>query len=143
MNAHAERCFPARQDCLSSALDFVEAWSLQQGVSPADALRLRLVVEELFSNTLTHGHGGDAAAQVQLRLAIDVRHIQLDYRDEAPAFDPLSRAVDPLDAPAGATSRPLGGFGLAIIRDIAHSASYAREAEHNLLQMLLARSDQD
>ena len=143
MSAAVECWFPARQDGLARATDFVESWSLQQGVTPADALRLRLVVEELFSNTLTHGHGGNAAAQVQLRLAVDLRHIHLDYRDEAPAFDPLSSAVDPLAEPTGATGRAPGGLGLVIIRAMAHSASYNREAGHNVLRILLARTGQD
>ena len=58
-------------DRLPLAAGFVEAFCAAQGVAPPDALRLTLIVEELFTNTIVHGHGGDHASPVRIEVAVD------------------------------------------------------------------------
>ena len=56
MNFSDQRTFPARMAMLAETAAFVETFCAAQGVSPEDALRAVLVVEELFTNTVAHAH---------------------------------------------------------------------------------------
>ena len=51
------RVFPARMRMLHDALAFVAAFAEARNLSERDLLRLQLVIEELFTNTIMHGYG--------------------------------------------------------------------------------------
>ena len=89
---------PARMASLAQAIAFVEAFCADRGVAASDGLRLSLVVEELFTNTVMHGHGGGSDAPVRLGLRADASQLELSYEDSAPPFDPLDHlARSPID----------------------------------------------
>ncbi len=134
---------PARLDSLGPALAFVEAFCTGHGVAHDDALRLALIVEELFTNTVVHGHGGDCDAPVRLALDLDAQRITLAYDDCAPPFDPVARgeaSSADLDADAAdVAQRPVGQLGLALILSLVDEASYVRERDSNRLRLALRR----
>ena len=137
---------PARRDSLEPALAFVEAFCTGHGVARDDVLRLALIVEELFTNTVVHGHGGDCDAPVRLELDLDAQRITLAYDDCAPPFDPVARGeasaadlgADAADA-ADVAERPVGQLGLALILSLVDEASYVRERDSNRLRLALRR----
>lgn len=135
-----QHSFPARMDCLPQATAFAEAFCLRQGVADDDALRLTLIIEELVTNTVSHGHGGDSDAPIQLHLGVDGESLTLRYEDSAPPFDPvhhLSQAPTALDG--GAEQRPVGGLGLLLVAQMAPGMDYQALAAGNRLQLALRR----
>ena len=131
---------PARMASLAQAIAFVEAFCADRGAATSDALRLALVVEELFTNTVTHGYGGGSDAPVRLALRADASHLELSYEDSAPPFDPLERlARSPVDPAAGVGDRPIGQLGIALVVDMAERISYAREDGRNRIVLALRR----
>lgn len=130
----------ARMDCLAQAMVFVEAFCVEHGVARDDGLRLALVVEELFTNTVTHGHGGNSDAPVCIGLGAGPSHIELSYEDTAPPFDPIDHlARSAIDVDADVPDRPIGHVGIALVVRMAARASYAREHGWNRLQLTLQR----
>jgi serine/threonine-protein kinase RsbW len=139
MTAH-ERVFPARLDSLQAACEFAEAVCAAAGVAHADTMRLVLVIEELFTNTVTHGHGGDSDAPVRVQLVLAQAHIELHYEDRAPPFDPLRQldsAAPHLDA--GAESRTPGGLGVHLVARVADRLDYLFVDGANRLRIVLPR----
>lgn len=138
---HSEpQTFSARMDSLPQATAFVQAFCEQHGVAAADALRLTLVVEELFTNAVVHGHGGDSDAPVRIQLGIDAARLVLRFEDSAPPFDPLQYLADaapPLDAPA--EERQVGGLGLPLVAQMAEQLDYVHADGSNRLQLLFRR----
>jgi len=131
---------PARMASLVEAIEFVEAFCADRGVAVSDGLRLSLVVEELFTNTVVHGHGGDSDAPVRLGLRADATHLELSYEDSAPPFDPLERlARSPVDPAAGVGDRPIGQLGIALVVSLAERISYGREDGRNRIVLALRR----
>jgi serine/threonine-protein kinase RsbW len=140
MTPGEQRTFRARMECLPLAAAFVEAFCEHHGIARHDALRLTLIVEELFTNTVTHGHGGDSDAPVQLELGFTVAHLTLRYEDNAPPFDPLQRLdAAPPDLDAQIDDRAVGGLGVHLITHMAHSVDYAHIEGFNRLQLVLRR----
>lgn len=96
----------------------------------ADALsRLQLIVEELFINTISHGHRGDSDDRVLIRLLPATDGITLHYEDGAPPFDPtrpLAQTIDP-EVP--------GGLGLSLIRGMSKSQRYRHQNGRNITEL--------
>lgn len=86
----------------------------------SDALRLVLVLEELFTNSIGHGYRGESGSPVRLRLDRNGEELLACYEDEAPGFD-LRASVAP---PAGGAPAQLGGIGLWLVRH------YIRDCRH-------------
>jgi serine/threonine-protein kinase RsbW len=132
----------ARMDGLVQVSTFVAAFCTANQVSGADGLRLTLVVEELFTNTVIHGHGGDSDAPVQLSLHAEPTRLVLTYEDTAPAFDPLAFLAQAGiqtddDVAAGAMSC----LGLRLVVNIASKVGYRREDGRNRLCITMLRQD--
>lgn len=124
--------------CLVDATAFVEAFCARHGVGHPDAMRLTLVVEELFTNTVEHGHGGDCEAPVHIALEARPEAIGLRYEDSAPAFDGLT-VGEPASVDAPLESRTEGGLGLLLIRRFATHVRYEREDGRNRWWIVLPR----
>ncbi len=99
-------------------------------------LRVVLVLEELFTNTVTHGYPEGSEGPVWVTLNRQGSAIAVIYEDAAPAFDPLGQAPVPSRAAEGAP----GGLGLALVRGLSVSVSYARVGERNRISLTVAGS---
>ena len=140
MNSSDQRTFPARMAMLAETAAFVETFCNRAGVARDDALRLTLIVEELFTNTVEHGHRGDSDAPVQVALGVRDDALLLRFEDGAPAFDPRPQMATPpasLDAPV--ETRPLGGLGMHLVARLARDVRYAYEGGRNRLWIELRR----
>ena len=142
MSAGEQQTFAARGDALASAIAFVEAFCERHGLAQGETLRLCLIVEELFTNTVTHGHGGDSDAPVRIALAADAAQLTLHYEDEASPFDPLQhRHARPIDLDAEIDSRVVGGLGIHLVLQLARHVEYRFVDGVNRLRVELARGD--
>ena len=140
MKQAAEGAFAARMTSLPDATGFVEGFCRQHGIGRDDQLRLTLVVEELFTNTVEHGHGGDSDAPIRLNLRVAAAELALFYEDAAPPFDALAHLAEQppgLDEPLG--TRSAGGLGIHLVQQLATSARYAHEDGRNRLWIVLRR----
>jgi anti-sigma regulatory factor (Ser/Thr protein kinase) len=129
-----EGLFEARHAEIARALAFADAFCVARGVDRAQSLRLALILEELFTNTIRHGHRGDSTQPVRIALSLAAEGIDIVYEDSAPAYDPLppvSRCRSDLDLPV--ESRRVGGLGLELIVALVDDARYCRVCDRNQL----------
>jgi serine/threonine-protein kinase RsbW len=136
MTGRQQRRFVARMADLGDALAFVEAFCAERGIYSDDTARLRLIVEELFTNTVEHGCGGDSDCPVAVALDSDDDCVWLDYEDAAPPFDPRQHLAAADGTPD--TSR-IGGLGLHLVNRLAAHIDYVREDGWNRLRLELTR----
>jgi anti-sigma regulatory factor (Ser/Thr protein kinase) len=124
--------FPARMDAFPRVAALVDEAGAAAGFGRDDAMRLRLVIEELFTNTVVHGHGADSEAPVRLTLDSQPGRVGVTYEDTGPPFDPRGReeAVDP------AALRP-GGLGLVMVNRLGRELTYARVEDRNRLALVI------
>ena len=91
---------------------FLEAFCGEAGVERDRCLRLNIVLEELFVNTVSHGHRGDCDAPVWITLEARPDAVHVTYEDTAPPFNPFVHAVQ---------ARKVGGLGVLLARELAAS----------------------
>lgn len=140
MSAEPELELQARMDGLPRAAAFIESFCVRHGVAHGDAMRVLLVFEELFTNTVMHGHGGDGDAPVGLRLDATDQTVTMSYEDTAPPFDPralLDDVVTQVDADID--DRPIGGLGVLLVLRLATAIDYERTDGRNRLCIVLHR----
>ena len=113
-------------ECLDRIEQSCAGWNLPRAM----VARLRIVVEELYSNTIKYGYGAANRGPVRLRLR-GKPTIELVYEDEAPPFDPTAWQP-PADA---AQLGGVGQKGIALILGLAASARYERLPDGNRMTL--------
>lgn len=126
----------ARLEKMRVLRGFLEDFCASEGVGRDACLRLNLVLEELFTNTVRHGHGGDSSAPVWVSLVREGEHVRLTYEDSAPPFNPYARL--PTASPdTSLQTRKLGGLGVLLTREMAASRDYAYLFGRNRIRLSL------
>lgn len=108
--------------------DFCEG----EGVGESAEHILVLVLEELITNTVSHGRPSPESPIV-VGLNRDGSHVLLDYLDHGCAFDPLRDRRAPDLRPTTERARE-GGVGWPLIIHFSDEVDYRREADANVLR---------
>ena len=133
-----ESMFPARLASVREVRGFVESFCRHADIARPPGLRLNLVVEELFTNTVNHGHGGDGDSPVWITLVARSATVTLTYLDQAPPFNPFGMAPRPV-LEGAIEQRNVGGLGVLLATELTASSEYAHLFGRNRLRMVLAR----
>ena len=105
------------------------------GLPDDERSRLLLILDELFTNAVTHGHGPHSAGgNITVALRWRTGRLGIRFVDDGPPFDPLTFGAPDLDA-AG-EERPIGGLGIHIVRSLVDHACYRRKDGRNHLQLV-------
>jgi serine/threonine-protein kinase RsbW len=121
--------FLARRAELRRIGSFVEQFCADSSVAREKCLRLNVVLEELFVNTVTHGHRADTDAPIWVTLEAKAPGVQVTYEDTAPAFNPLAYRVE---------MGKVGGLGVLLTRELAATRDYAYVFGRNRIRLSLA-----
>ena len=135
MSLPVEARFEATLDELPATAALVEAFCEAHGIDAADALRLTLIVEEMFSNIVLHGYRGEDG-WVRLGLLLDGDDVLVVCEDRAPPYDPRSSLERmPADLGEPVETRGVGGLGHWLVGRLVVDASYVRQSDANVLSL--------
>jgi serine/threonine-protein kinase RsbW len=135
--SHHVRVFAARMSQLPEVVGFTARVCDTADVGRDACLRLALLVEELFTNTVAHGHGQDSEAPVTIALEVTPARIRLVYEDTGPAYDPFAQLAPPHDA-MDVDERAVGGLGIVLIAAMARDVEYRRADGKNRIALVIA-----
>ncbi len=116
---------------LSEQLDIAaELWQLPSRA----ALQINLIMDELFTNTVSYGVGDATEKRVNICMDYNGNEVQIVMIDDGHAFDP-SLPNDPiLDIPL--EERDVGGLGIFLARKYADKLTYMRENGKNIVKLI-------
>ena len=136
MSTREQKLFPARLTVLPDTAVFAQAFCNRHGIPHDDAMRLTLIIEELFTNTVQHGYRAECDEPISIALSLDGGSITVLYEDSAPRYDPLSRPPGPPPGIARPVdSRSIGGLGVYLISQLVERPSYVYEGGYNRLHL--------
>lgn len=138
MSTFSARRFPARMSALSTLLAYARHCLADTPYAQHPAGRIELVLEELFTNTVTHGYGGECDRPIWVGFDVQPSQLAISYSDESPPYDPLQHDVD-LDFDRAA--RPTGGLGILLARRFADRMEYRYASGRNVLTLLFDPPD--
>ena len=128
--------FPATVSGLVASLEAMDHAGVTLNLSPSLVSRVRIIVEELFSNTIKYGYGGECEKPVRLSLRPHPE-LTLTYEDEAPPFNPLVWKAKRAETFAP-EARPAGQAGIAMVMGLSAKTSYQRCNGANCLTITFA-----
>ena len=131
------RVFPARLRAFELVKALIDEFGAAAELSRENRNKLTLIVEELFTNTVNHGHRGDSDAPVFITFEEDEGDVQLIYEDSAPQFDPLA-AGNRTDIDSTIKERKVGGLGIFITIGLTEKADYSYVEGRNRICLRLA-----
>jgi len=111
---------------------FLEGFCAASGLVRERCLRLNLVLEELFVNTVRHGHRGDCEAPVWITLDAHPDAVQVMYEDTAPPFNPYAHLPQ-------MNPDKIGGLGVLLTHELAATRDYAYLFGRNRIRLSLLR----
>src|SRR6478752_7358589 len=116
--------FTSRLDQWKHARAFIEDFCRGASVARDACLKANLVIEELFLNTVKHGHRGGSDAPIWITLTNDSGKVSLGYEDCAPPFNPFSPARREMLEALSETRRE-GGLGVILAQGLTTGVDYA------------------
>jgi serine/threonine-protein kinase RsbW len=128
--------FPSRLQAWRKARLFIEEFCAGAGVPRDSCLKANLVIEELFLNTVKHGHHGGSDAPIWITLEAGDGKVRLAYEDNAPPFNPFSSATREM-LEALAESRREGGLGVLLAHSLTASVDYSYVFGRNRIRLAL------
>jgi serine/threonine-protein kinase RsbW len=130
------RSFPARTGALPEAAAFIAEICAAAGFRRDTCLKLTLLVEELFTNTIVHGHKQESEEPVRLAFEVRPGRIALTYEDTAPPHDPFAGVTAP-DEAATVEDRLVGGLGVLLVSSMARDVEYRRVDGKNRIRLII------
>lgn len=113
-------------------LDQVEAFLGAHGVHDDVLFRVRLALDELLTNAVTHGAQNNAKHDIEVLVEVDGDQVVCILRDNGVAFDPLSMPEP--DTTAALDDRNIGGLGIHLVREMFSDLNYRRDGGWNILR---------
>jgi serine/threonine-protein kinase RsbW len=129
--------FAARASELRRIGTFLNDFCTRKGVDREYCLKLNLVVEELFTNTVRHGHRGDSESPVWVSVDTSAAGVHVTYEDTAPPFNPYALFASAPDTTI--SLRRIGGLGVLLTRELASTRDYAYLFGRNRIRLTLKR----
>ncbi|WP_415947782.1 ATP-binding protein [Streptomyces sp. KLOTTS4A1] len=121
---------PAELRSLAEIAGYVRALARRAGLDPAAAYRLRLAVDELATNVVTHGYQG-ADGEIVVAGSADPDWVRVRIEDRAPPFDPREgRSAPAVGVPP--EQRPIGGLGVHLALTSVDTFRYERTDGRNI-----------
>lgn len=97
------------------------------------SMPMTLILEELYTNTITHGASDGRDIFIEVNLGIDKNELVMTYKDNGIPFNVLE-LPDP-DLTASIENREVGGLGVHYVKTLTDSVEYEYLEKQNVLKM--------
>lgn len=107
----------------------------EAGLSDIRVSEMELVVEEVLVNILRHGYSGDSGL-IEFTCKADPigQEVNVFIADKSEPFNINEALAPPLDL--GLESRPLGGLGIVLVKNMTDEILYTRKDNRNELTLI-------
>jgi anti-sigma regulatory factor (Ser/Thr protein kinase) len=124
---------PGTMEAIHPATVQAEAWLVEQRVSFEAMYLVSLAIEELVTNCIKYGYRDSKDHTIDFVLSVDGGTLTMDIIDDGNPFNPLEAPRPDPSLPI--ESRPIGGLGLHLLRELADDARYERRDSTNRLTL--------
>lgn len=107
-----------------------EWWKLSQKI----IFQINLVLDELFTNTVSYGYSDDSVHEVLITIDYNADRILLTMVDDGMAFNPAEKRN--YDTKLPPTQREPGGLGILLVQKYIDELSYTRRDGKNITTLI-------
>lgn len=120
-------------DELPRVVAAVDAFVREHALDARTAYSLHLVLEEMLTNAVKYGRADGIPHPIEVNLAIEEGAISVEIEHDGDEFDPTAAPAPTLGN--SLESRPIGGLGLHLVRQVSERMSYERIGERNRVRV--------
>ncbi len=124
---------PARLSEVRELSGMVEAFGDANGLPDPKVFVINLALDELITNTVTHGLEDMADAEIRIVMRVVAGTLILVMEDNGQPFDPTQETN--ADVTSSLEERAVGGLGLHLVKSFADRVSYEFVEGRNRLTM--------
>jgi anti-sigma regulatory factor (Ser/Thr protein kinase) len=130
---------PAEISSLRRFRDFVRCGAKAAAFGERELGQLELVVEEILVNVARYAYPEGKPGNIEVGYAVEGGNtLFVQVSDTGRPFDPLTN--DPPDLRRSLAERPVGGLGIFLVRQFAHTVEYRRIENRNILSFRLVNT---
>jgi serine/threonine-protein kinase RsbW len=118
---------------LNTLVKKLENFCLQLGLSTRCQCEVDLVLEELFTNIVSHGYADDDEHWIEITISHENGMLVMRIVDDGIPFNPVEFEATGLDAPLD--ERGVGGLGVHLARHFTEDVVYERRGNKNILTL--------
>ena len=120
-------------ESLGAIAQYVMSAAKEAGLEKKAAYKLRLAIDEVTTNIITHGYEeADLEGDIYLAAKIDKQALTISVEDTAIAYDPTEKkAVEQELLNAPLEEKPIGGLGVFLALDGVDNFLYERSGDRN------------
>jgi serine/threonine-protein kinase RsbW len=111
----------------------VSQFCRDHGLSSEIENDLTLALEEILVNVIRYGHPEGGKHEIQIWLSLEQDCVVATVEDDGMPFNPLEAPEPDLYSPM--ETRPIGGLGIHLVRNITDGLEYRRNEGRNRLVM--------
>ncbi len=128
--------FSASLDKLNEMLQFINSQAAQVGFDDNLASKIELALEEALVNIIKYGYPNNHGfIEISCKQLASPAGIEVTLKDQGFAYDPLTQAP-PISANVPIDQKPIGGYGVYLMKKIMDKASYQRLGDSNVLTLV-------
>ena len=132
---------PATLDALPALVAYVTEACAASGLEEKAAYRLRLAVDEIATNAITHGYKEtQEAGYLLIHAHVSADKLTIVLEDMSPPYDPR-QTPPPLDLDRPLESRPSGGLGIYLALQGVDAFSYEYSDDVNRHTFVMNRTN--
>ena len=117
----------------------VEDLAQAEGWRPDLVFQIKLVLEELGINIVSHGHDDGRSHEIEIELTSNPDVLTIEITDDGRPFDPMTDAPPP-DLDSVLEDRPVGGLGIHLVLTMMDEVRYRRKQDKNRLTLIKRRN---
>jgi len=118
---------------VNRAVEQVEAFGEERGLSLKIINTVNLALDELVTNIVSYGYDDEARHEIVIELLLDDEKLTVNVIDDAKAFNPLDQPEPDIDLPL--EEKKIGGLGIHLIRNLLDELEYNRVGNKNVFTM--------
>lgn len=129
--------FSASLDKLHEMLQFIHTQATEVGFDDNLASKIEMALEEAVVNIIKYGYSKTNGGTIEITCnhLLNPAGLEVILKDQGAAFDPLIQAP-PISANIPIDEKPIGGYGIYLMRKIMDQASYKRVGNSNVLTLI-------
>lgn len=128
--------FSASLDQLYAMMQLIRQEASQAGFDNNTIFKIELAAEEALVNIINYAYRDNGGkVEIICHQENSPKSLVITLKDQGVAFDPIKQAP-PIDSQTLVEEKPIGGYGIFLIRKIMDEIRYKREGDANILTLV-------
>ncbi len=128
---------PAISESIANLMSFSSEVECDLPLSDEQKYLLRLVIEEIATNIIKYGYDSDNHGVIQVACLCIDNVLRVTIRDHGRPFDPHD--TPPPDLDSDLASRPVGGLGIFLVRELSDHLIYHHDASSGWNELVVIK----